>query len=402
MFERPRRSHCFGAGWLWLAGVLTLAGCQSAMSVEEAKKVTAEFAETAAFVPPPRTVEDITAILDQQKRADPTIAERALARADEAPPATANPVELSRFYYQRGLNARAIGRSKQEIEDLRQALANVRPNSRPPEFEILFQLSLAEGRTGNVRRSIQLREQAVAKVPFQQRGRLIGLLSGLVFSYAGQGNLKSAEAALGEVERLHNESKGWKNQRPEQLAGYDASLAQARGMMQAATGHFAEAERFYREAAAALAAEPIQAKRAWIDEQYARLSGVLIRQGRLLEAENEARRALLGALSKSGRYSAQTGWVLGFVVQVIMEQGRYAEAETLSRARLDIYEQTGSAPESGPLNNARGQLAVAIASQGRWSDAIPVYETIQAGMATDLPSRPSSSWAAISGTPLRC
>jgi CHAT domain-containing protein/tetratricopeptide (TPR) repeat protein len=374
--------HFLRAGLLLLAGLLPLAGCQQAMSVEEAKKVTAEFADTG-FVPPPRTVEDITAILDQQKRTDPTIAERALARADESPPAAADPVALSRFYYQRALSARAIGRSKQEIEDLRQALATIRPNSRPPEHEILSQLSFAEARGGNFRRSIELRELAVAKVPFQQRGRIIGLLSSLVFSYATQGNLRSAEAALSEIERLHTESKGWKNQRPEALAGYDASLAQARGTMQAATGHLVEAERFYREAAAALAADPVQVKRLWIDEQYARLSNILLRQGRLLEAENEARRALLGALSKSGRYSAHTGWVLGSVVQVILEQGRYAEAETLARARIDIYEQIGAAPESLTLNNSRSQLAIAIASQGRWSDALPVYETIRAGMAAD-------------------
>ena len=382
MFERSPGSRSLCAGLLMLAGALTLAGCQQAMPAQEARKVTAEFAETG-FVPPPRTVEDITAILDQQKRADPTIAERALARAEEAPPAAADPAALSRFYYQRALNARAIGRSKQEIEDLRQALANVHPNSRPPEYEILVQLSAAEARGGNFRRSVELRERAVAKVPFPQRGRIIGLLSGLVFSYANQGNLKSAEAALTEIERLHKESKGWKNQRPEVLAGYEASLAQARALMQAATGHFAEAERFYREAAAALAADPVQAKRTWIDEQYARLSAILVRQGRLLEAENEARRALLAALSKSGRYSAHTGWVLGFVVQVILEQGRYVEAESLARARIDIYEQVGAAPESGPLNNARGQLASAIASQGRWSDAMAVYATIQAGMAAD-------------------
>jgi CHAT domain-containing protein/tetratricopeptide (TPR) repeat protein len=353
------------------------------MPVEQAKQVTIEFAETAAFVPPPRTVEDITAILDQQKRADPTVAERALARADEAPPAGAAPADLSRFYFQRALNARAIGRSKQEIDDLRQALAHFQPGSRPPEHEILFQLSIAEARGGNFRRSLQLREQAVAKVPFEQRGRIIGLLSSLMVSYVGQGDLKAAEAALTEIERLHNESKGWKNQRAETLAGFDAALAQARAVLQAATGHYAEAERLYRQAAVILASDPVQVKRTWIDQQYARLASVLTRQGRVLEAENEARRALLGALSKTGRYSSHTAGVLGFLVQVIMEQGRYAEAEQLARARLDIYEQIGAAPESTTVANARVQLAVAIAFQKRWDDAIVVYETLRAGLAAD-------------------
>jgi len=55
-----------------IAGVMLSAavGCQSTMSVEEAKKVTASF-QGGAFVPPPRTISDITAILDQQKRDDP-------------------------------------------------------------------------------------------------------------------------------------------------------------------------------------------------------------------------------------------------------------------------------------------------------------------------------------------
>ena len=381
MFERFLGSHAFGAGLL-LVGVLPLAGCQPAMSVEEAKKVTAEFADTA-FVPPPRTVEDITAILDQQKRADPTIAERARSRAEEAPPAAAGPGELSRFYFQRALAARAIGHSKQELEDLRQALAHVRPGSRPPEHEILFQLSLAEVRGGNFRRSVQLREQAVAKVPFQQRGRIITLLAGLVVIYANQGDLKAAETALAEVERLHSESKRWTNQRPEVVAGYDSALALANAGVRQATGRYAEAERYWRQAAAALAANPIQAKGTWIDEHYARLANVLVQQGRLLEAENEARRALLGALSKSGRYSAHTAWILTFLVQVIMEQGRYAEAETLARARIDIYEQIGAAPESATLNNARAQLAVANAFQGRWSEAMVLYEAMRAGLSAD-------------------
>jgi CHAT domain-containing protein len=384
MVERSLGSHAFRAGLvLLLAGVLPLAGCQPAMSVEEAKKVTAAFAETAAFVPPPRTVEDITAILDQQKRSDPTIAERARARADEAPPAAAGPGELSRFYYQRALNARAIGRSKQEIEDLRQALANVRPGSGPPEYEILYQLSLAEGRGGNFRRSVQLREQAVAKVPFQQRGRIITLLAGLVITYSGRGDLKGAETALAEIERLHAESKSWKNPRPEDRAGYDSALALAKAGLSQSTGKYADAERFWRQAAAALAADPVWATRPWIDEHYARLANVLVQQGRLLEAENEARRALLGALAKTGRYSNHTAWVLGYVVQVIMEQGRYAEAEALARARIEILEQTGVAAESGILNNARGQLAVAIAFQQRWTEAMVVYETMRTGLAAD-------------------
>ncbi|MBI2458581.1 MAG: hypothetical protein HYV46_20935 [candidate division NC10 bacterium] len=46
------------------------------MSIEEAKRVTASFSGSS-FVPPPRTITDITAILDQQKLADPAAAAQA-------------------------------------------------------------------------------------------------------------------------------------------------------------------------------------------------------------------------------------------------------------------------------------------------------------------------------------
>jgi hypothetical protein len=69
--------------------------CQSAMSLEEAKKVTATFGG-AAFVPPPRTINDITAILDQQKRTTPEGAAR--KQADEVPPGTTDPVILATLF----------------------------------------------------------------------------------------------------------------------------------------------------------------------------------------------------------------------------------------------------------------------------------------------------------------
>ena len=386
------RSMTALAAGLSMASVMPLTGCQSAMSVEEAKKVTAQFADTG-FVPPPPTIEDITAILDQQKRADPGLAERARARADEEPVSGADPAALSRFYYQRALNAREIGRTKQEIEDFRQALANVRPGSRPLEHEILNELSKAVYRGGQRRLAIQLKEQGIAKIPNSQRGAAMGRLSNLTTFYTANGDLKAAEAALGEVERLHAEARGWSNLRPDQVARYNAALGEARAELARATGRYAEAERFYGEAAAALAADPTEAKRTWVDELYASRASVLAQQGRLLEAENEARRALLGALAKRGRYSTHTAYVLRGLIAVIMEQGRYTEADSLARARIDIYEQNGQVPESWILNGARNQLATILGFQGRWRDAMAVYEKMQ----VDLTGDPESAKQLLAG-----
>ena len=62
-------------GFLLAGFAALLAARQGTMSVEEAKKVIAQFAG-GALVPPPRTFNDITALLDRQALADPGTASR--------------------------------------------------------------------------------------------------------------------------------------------------------------------------------------------------------------------------------------------------------------------------------------------------------------------------------------
>jgi len=365
-----------------LVAVLLLAACQTTMSIEEAKKVTAQFAG-GAFVPPPRTIEDITAILDQQKP-DPAAAEAARAKADDAPPDTTDVDKLAWFYFQRGLAARQLGRARQEIDDLTKALGYARPDGGVAAHELLFNLSLAELRGGNFARSVEYRKRSIAAVPsVGQRGWLISLNAGLAQTYAAWGDLKAAEAAFAETSRVYSESLRWQNLRPEWVAGYQASLAWGEAAILEAKGRHAEAEPLLRRAVTVLANDPVQAKRTWLDERHAGLARSLVHQGRLLEAETEARKAVLGALAKLGRYSTHTAWMLRTLVWVVLEQGRYAEAETLARAVVDIYEKAGTAPESVLLAGARAQLATALAFQLRYREALAEYEKIRVGLAGD-------------------
>src|SRR5579863_9417622 len=95
---------------LALGLVLVLAACQpekKVVSVEEAKKVTAAF-EGTGFVAPPRTITDITAILDQQKP-DPAERDRAIARAEAKPPSGLDDNQLVDFYRNRSGANLAIG-----------------------------------------------------------------------------------------------------------------------------------------------------------------------------------------------------------------------------------------------------------------------------------------------------
>lgn len=75
----------------------------------------------ASFVAPPRTINDITAILDDEKPSPDTIT-KLMAAADSAPPIGRSKQELAWFYYTRG-NARAqLGRLNAATEDANKAI----------------------------------------------------------------------------------------------------------------------------------------------------------------------------------------------------------------------------------------------------------------------------------------
>src|SRR5262245_28713130 len=103
--------------------------------------------------------------------------------------------------------------------------------------------------------------------------------------------------------------------------------------------------------------------------------------GKILEAENEARKTLLGRLAKRGRNSPHTASSLALLGRVLLGQGRYQESERLARASIATYEQVGAPPGSLALANVRRILAVALEAQGHDREAMAEYETIRTGLS---------------------
>jgi tetratricopeptide (TPR) repeat protein len=100
--------------------VFLLACAEKKMSVEQAKKVTVSM-EKGSFVPPPRHIDDILAILDQPGQFDPEIVAKTRAKADALLPENDNYVTLTNFYLKIGAMARELGRAKQVFEDIHTA-----------------------------------------------------------------------------------------------------------------------------------------------------------------------------------------------------------------------------------------------------------------------------------------
>ena len=120
--------------------------------------------------------------------------------------------------------------------------------------------------------------------------------------------------------------------------------------------------------------------RVWFDNIALGLSQNLRLQGRLVDAENAARSAILTALRSHGRNSGHTAAVIDNLVAILLEQGRSEDAGVLARAVVDIFDQAKVPPASLARSAARARVGDAFALQGRWVEALAEYESASAAL----------------------
>ena len=100
------------------------AAAQKPMSVEEARKVAATTKRN--FATPPRTIDDIAKVLDQNKP-DPVKIANLKKTADTPLPANSSGMTKADFLMARGLAARDLGRTQQRVKDLCEAYETAKP-----------------------------------------------------------------------------------------------------------------------------------------------------------------------------------------------------------------------------------------------------------------------------------
>jgi CHAT domain-containing protein/tetratricopeptide (TPR) repeat protein len=386
---------------------LAVSGCEPdnkpAVSLEQAKQITAQF-QGQGFTPPPRTIADITAILDQQKP-DPAKAEAARKAADAQPPAGLSQPELSNFYFNRALMAGEIGRTKQRRDDAGEAV-RVGRAARIDVSRPLQELGFAELTAGNIKTALAVQNELISAIPDSARGRLFTPLTMQALVNARLGNLDESGKWLSRADRMLQDSAAWRNVYPPFRASWRVQVIRARAVLAENSGRFAESETAVREALnildTAMIPNEAEALRnggppmgSWPNLRDAirvDLVRVLTRQGRLVEAEAEARRALLSQLQRRGKYAPEiANFYILWLANVIAEQGRPAEAEKLALAMLDILDKVGVEPNTGYVTNARMLLARSQSQQDRWRDA---YETY-AALKRDIGSDPLNSGLAL-------
>ncbi len=357
-----------------------------------------------AFVAPPRTIADITAILDTEKPDAAKVAKRK-ADAEAAPPKAASASALAQFYYDRG-NARALlARNKDALADGLQALAAAKGGVESRQLTRIRQfVSLQYRALGDPKDAIATSDSIVREADAPgRRGSLINALSNIVRLLISMGDISQAGTYAGRIEQRVQEARGSPN--PNWRAAYaiyghswEAEADAVRGIIFDARGQYPEAEAAYRRSEAFRRASlkdlprwefpppPEQIMQA-VDMTILAIARNEARQNRLSEAEADARRALLDILKTQGKYAPATPEFIIGLAGILVDQGRYADAEKLARSALDVQRSLGiadDAPQTVAILSGLGNILIA---QRRAKEAAGIYAQLEKAIAQWTPQQ---------------
>lgn len=368
----------------WLAA--SLLGLSLGAGALDAPKEEAE-------VPPPRTVADIVKILDHYKP-DPAAVDQARATLARPAPQTEDRKALFDHYFARGLAARKLADDNEAIVSLRRAREYMTPAT-SEALAMLAELANAEYVSGNAINTARIMEERLQFIPRQLSGSILGHQGFAARVYSQLGDFEAARRSVRHAEAVFTRISSGPNFQFYRY-GWTAALERARGELFANEGKFVEAEAAFRKALQANEMDrPEREKRQQrgmtqpSDESNSyfrgvlqrRLSMVLMRLGRVGEAEIQIRGALKMSLESRGRYSTETAFNLQNFAFVLLEQGRTAEGTLMAQEALRSIEGSGVPPYALTAISARKALGAAQVADGRWADALTTFDQVQAALA---------------------
>jgi CHAT domain-containing protein len=345
---KPRQNLAVAAAFV---PAIVLAACQTggggppSVSLEEAKQITGEFG--GSFTPPPKSINDLLTLIDKR---------RSESRVCDGDPTLSD-------YEVRNLMAHSATFGKSTSYGASVAVH---------QAEIQFQ-------RGSNPRAIKYMKWAINAD--DRRSSQAGRYAQLAIYHAHSGNLSAAEKAMSESQsrmaRLRPGEWGEKS-----AAWFYFHVNEGRAAVAELRGDLVQGEAYHRLA--------IEKGRMYTgsgshDMARAALARNLMRQGRLMDAENTIRDSVRYRLSvRTDSPELATGFAA--LSEILYEQGRYNDAEALARITVDLYRAMCVPPGNLPLAIAQDVLAKSLVGQERWEDALAVYKAISADMAKDTQS----------------
>ena len=369
---------------------------QDVMPPDEAKDTRVIFRSAAERVPP-RTIRDITRLLDQYAP-DPQRIAALQTRLNQSIPDSADRFTQAMAYWDRAKAAQELGAVSRQIADLRNTQA--RGSAEDPE-RVLNELSAAEWSGGNYLNAIrgfeQLRHSTI--------GYQITMAAILAKNYAALGDMEKAREMLASS-KTSLSSPG--SNTGIYLTNWQTVFDFSQGLVFATEGHLLLAENAFHKAlrgneeakktAHALAGRrvsypSVESIEARGDSIESSLAINLFHQGRLGEAELAARNILQRTLKRNGKYSLNTGMAVSTLSQILYEGGRYREAEVLASTAISIQVQAGVLAESLSLAQARRARGAILVSLSRYAEAASEYEQARKGVAGSVKVGDEAPWA---------
>jgi CHAT domain-containing protein len=253
--------------------------------------------------------------------------------------------------------------------------------------------------TGNPKDAIAILQLQVGEgdVP-GRRGTIISSLRSIAQILVSVGDINGANGYVNRAQAMVSEARGspnpkWRASYPIYGHNWEGDADAARGLTFEARGQYADAEMAYRRAEAFKRATvkdlprydpPVPPREQFIEAADGYLLSIArneMKQGKLSAAEADARRALLGILKVQGKYAPTTpNYIIG-LAGILVEQGRYKEAERLGRSALDVQRTIGIADEA-PLSAAiLSSLGNILVLQRNMKEASEIYAQLDKAMA---------------------
>jgi len=390
---RVPETRSFAFHFLVLASVLIVAAC----AAPGHQTSTPTLAEDVPLVPPPPAIDDVLALLAQgpsPEFREQVAAARALASRPDPPPEASASMRID-FYYQRGLAAMNTGLVGQAIKDFARGVDLSTGTGATGAERILNALAGAHEVGGSWSAHIRYRRDSLAGAPV---GAGLGRYSPLATTFALAGDVASADAAL-------RDAQGYLRDLTTMLGGaaawvpvLRASFAAGTAEVLAAHGKYQEAQADFRQGTAEIDASIAMGRQradymsnVAIEDAKPRVKGQIHQsasrnlrlQGRLPEAEVEARQAVRTLVARWGRDNQYAASGLVTLADVLLAEGRATDAERLARVALEVYDKTGALPESLRRAQARRSLAGALTQQARWAQARTEFDRIEQDLAPD-------------------
>ena len=363
-------------------------------------------AERAPFVAPPRSITDITAILDAEKP-DPQLIAKLTGAADAMPPKDNDRLTLAKFYYERGNARKQLGRMREALDDGQKAVEAARGVADSNQLGRMMQfLAIQYKRVGEPTQALVTFEQMIRDVDRPGSwGFLFNIYRQIGSILLPMGDIAKADEYLRRSQLLLDEARS--STKPEvrralaaREATWDSDIEGLRAMIFEARGQFDEARQSYERAEerkrASLkdvlaganpppADQIVQSADVYLTSQ-ARMK---VRLGRLAEAESDARRALLSRLQYGGKYNPDTSLYLTTLSNILIEEGRFADSEKLTRTAIEINRVLGL-PENAPATaQLLSQLGSILSLERQPKDAAEIYARLDKAIAAWEPEQRS-------------